>query len=206
MGRFFERCFGGRFEVIFYFEYGWSDVGLLEEFYLKLDVIMVVLFFDIVLKRLERFVEILREYGGKKIVFDIVIFKFCVVEVYVGFGEEIRVVSVYLMFGFGVKIIEGKRFIMVFILGREKDVEEVVDFICFIGGNVFFFDWKIYDRFMGFVIGVFYFIGLSYFLFFREFGLEEFGGIFWVFLEIYGKVVFYDFFDFIREVFSMFRE
>ncbi len=112
MGRLFERCLGGRFEVIFYSEHGRSDVGSLEELYLKLDVIMVASSLDTVPKRLKKLAEVSREHGGKKIVFDIATFKSRVVGTYAGFDGETRVASVHPMFGPGAKTTEGKRFIV----------------------------------------------------------------------------------------------
>ncbi|MDK2914158.1 MAG: prephenate dehydrogenase [Thermococcaceae archaeon] len=206
MGRLFERCLGGRFEVIFYSEHGRSDVGSLEELYLESDVIIVASSIGSTPERLKKLAEISREHGGKKIVFDIATFKSLVIEAYAGFDEETRAASVHPMFGPGAKTIEGKRFIVVPIPGREEDAEEVADFIRSIGGNVSFLDWKTHDRLMGFVIGVPYFIGLSYLSLSRELGLGEFGGTSWAFLETYGKAVLHDSPDFIREVLNLSRE
>lgn len=135
MGRLFERCLGGRFEVIFYSEHGRSDVGSLEELYLESDVIIVASSIGSTPERLKKLAEISREHGGKKIVFDIATFKSLVIEAYAGFDEETRAASVHPMFGPGAKTIEGKRFIVVPIPGREEDAEEVADFIRSIGGT-----------------------------------------------------------------------
>ncbi|WP_175059381.1 prephenate dehydrogenase/arogenate dehydrogenase family protein [Thermococcus sp. 2319x1] len=206
MGRLFERCLGGRFEVIFYSEHGRSDVESLEELYLKSDVVMVASSLASTPERLGKLAEISREYGGKKTVFDIATFKSHVIKAYTGFSEETTVASVHPMFGPGAKSIEGKRFIVVPIPGREEGAEKVADFIRSFGGKVTFLDWKTHDKMMGFVIGVPYFIGLSYLSFSRKLRLEEFGGTSWAFLETYGKAVLHDSPDFIRDVLSLSRE
>lgn len=157
---------------------------------------------------LEKLAELSEKSEGK-VIFDISTFKRDVMETYKRFPEGVKVCSVHPMFGAGgAKSFEGgMRFIVVPVEGREEDVNPVIKIFKEFNAEVFTADAKIHDDMMKAVIGLPYFIGISFLSFVSEFeGIENFGGTSFEYLTTYAKALLNDSPEFINEILELSKD
>lgn len=200
MGRLFRECLSGEHEVRVYSQHERMDFSSLRELYSWAEIIVLASSLSILPHQLKELSTLSKELGGTKVIFDIATFKADIVGLYRHFPREVKVASVHPMFGPGTASLRGRRFIVVPVPGREEDSKVVGELIKSLGGKVEFLEARTHDRIMGFVIGVPYFLGLSYLALSIERGLGRFGGTSHAFLETYGKAVLNDSPDFVEEV------
>ncbi|NJE09163.1 prephenate dehydrogenase [Thermococcus sp. M39] len=204
MGRLFAKEFSTNHEVGIYSRHAkeieFKLFSSIEELFKWADVIIVAKSLEETPQVLETLAKLSEKSEGK-VIFDISTFKKDVIEVYKRFPESVKVCSVHPMFGAGAKSFEGRRFIVIPVEGREEDANPVINLFKEFKAEVFVADAKIHDEMMKVVIGIPYFIGISFLSFVSKFeGVENFGGTSFEYLTTYAKAVLNDSPEFIKEV------
>lgn len=210
MGRLFAREFSRKHEVGIYSEHaqegGFRLFGSMEELFKWADVIVVAKSLTETPQVLETLAKLSEKSQGK-VIFDISTFKRDVMEIYGKFPGSVRVCSVHPMFGAGAKSFEGRRFIVVPVDGREEDAKPVVALLRQFKAEVFVADAETHDEMMKAVIGIPYFIGISFLSFISNVeGVENFGGTSFEYLTAYAKAVLNDSPEFIEEVLELSKD
>ncbi|ADT83406.1 prephenate dehydrogenase [Thermococcus barophilus] len=204
MGKLFAREFSTKHEVGIYSRHAkgieFKLFGSIDELFKWADVIIVAKSLEEIPQVLETLAKLSEKSQGKAI-FDISTFKRDVIEIYKRFPESVNVCSVHPMFGAGAENFEGRRFIVIPVEGREGDITPVINLFKEFKAEVFIADAKTHDEMMKLVIGIPYFIGISFLSFLSEFeGVENFGGTSFEYLATYAKAVLNDSPEFIKEV------
>lgn len=208
MGKLFAREFGKKHEVGIYSRHagGFKFFGSIEELFKWAEVIVVARSLEETPRVLEKLAELSEKSEGK-VIFDISTFKRDVMGTYKRFPEGVKVCSVHPMFGAGAKSFEGMRFIVIPVEGREEDVNPVIKIFKEFNAEVFTADAKTHDDMMKAVIGLPYFIGISFLSFVSEFGgIENFGGTSFEYLTTYAKALLNDSPEFINEILELSRD
>ncbi|WP_457754720.1 prephenate dehydrogenase/arogenate dehydrogenase family protein [Thermococcus sp.] len=204
MGRLFAKEFSKKYEVGIYSRHAkrieFKLFGSIEELFKWADVIIVAKSLTETPQVLETLAKLSEKSKGK-VIFDISTFKRDVIEIYKRFPESVNVCSVHPMFGAGSKSFEGRRFIVIPVEGREEDITPVINLFKEFKAEVFVADAKTHDEMMKVVIGIPYFIGISFLSFLSKFGgVENFGGTSFEYLTTYAKAVLNDSPEFIEKV------
>ena len=200
MGQMFKRILQEKHRVFIYSERTMQDFTSLQELYENAEMIIMALPHEPLKKRIVDIARISTVLREEKTIFDISTFKREIISLYTRFPGYVKVASVHPMFGAGAKSFSGKTFILVPVPGREKDARDIFSFLSDLGGHVKILDAQVHDRIMGMVIGVPYFLGLSYLNFATEMELAQFGGTSYRFMKTYALAVLNDTTEFIDEV------
>jgi len=204
MGKLFAKEFSTRHEVGIYSNHAEKSefklFSSIEELFKWADLIVIAKSLEETPKVLEELAKLSEKIEGK-VIFDISTFKRDVIEIYKRFPESVKVCSVHPMFGAGAKSFKGKRFIVIPVEGRGEDTNPVINLFKEFKAEVFVADAKTHDEMMKIVIGIPYFIGISFLSFVSEFeGVENFRGTSFEYLTTYAKAVLNDSPEFIDEV------
>ncbi len=204
MGEFFAKEFSKRFEVGIYSrhlkESEFELFNSIEELFKRSKYIMVATSLQETPKVLEKLAEFSKNNEGK-VIFDISTFKGEVIEIYKKFPKEVKVCSIHPLFGSGAKSLKGRKIIVIPIEGRENDAKDVVELFKSFEAEIFISDAETHDEMMKIVIGIPYFMGLSFLSYISKFkNIEKFEGTSFEYLSIYGKAILNDSSEFIKEV------
>ena len=210
MGKLFAREFSRKFDVAICSEHAEKEefrtFSSVEELFNWADVIVIAKSLGETPQVLEEFAELSERCTGK-IIFDISTFKRDIVEIYKRFPKSVKVCSVHPMFGAGAGSLKGRRFIVIPVEGREKDIYPVINLLREFQAEIFVTDAKTHDEMVKITIGIPYFMAVAYLSFLSEFeGLENFGGTSFKYLTTYSKAVLNDSPPFIREVLEFSRD
>ncbi|HII67898.1 MULTISPECIES: prephenate dehydrogenase [Thermococcus] len=210
MGKLFAWEFSKKYEVGIYSNHAeeseFNLFDLIEELFKWADFIVIAKSTSETPLVLETLAKLSEKIKGK-VIFDISTFKKDAIEVYKRFPEDIKVCSVHPMFGAGAKSFKGRRFIVIPVKGRDEDIIPVINLLREFKAEVFIADEKTHDEMMKIVIGIPYFIGISFLNFISEFeGIEKFGGTSFEYLTTYAKAVLNDSPEFIEEILEFSRD
>ncbi|MFP4051564.1 MAG: prephenate dehydrogenase/arogenate dehydrogenase family protein [Thermoplasmata archaeon] len=143
----------------------------------------------------------------RKIIFDISTFKSDFIDIYKMFPDNVKTASTHPMFGEGIGSIAGEKVVIIPVDGRENDSDHVEEFFSQLGANTVKIDADKHDKMMKMVIGIPYFLGMSYLnMASKTDDIDMFGGTSFEYLTAYGKAVLNDSPEFIEEVIDHSRD